>query len=90
MNDMERVLRSDLERLIERLSMSVPEGAVAAGLEGRVDAAEQRLASAYTALVEDYGRWNLALDDLENIWALAIWRAAFAEEPVEGPVRRAA
>lgn len=89
MNDIERVLRTDVERLIDRLS-TVPEGSVAAVLGARVDAAEERLVAAYTALVDDYGRWRLALDDLENVWALTVWRSAFADEPAETAVPRAA
>lgn len=89
MNDLERLLRSDLERFIDRLATSVPEGAVAATLRSRIDAAEEELAGSYTALVEDYGRWRLALDELENIWALAVWRASFAEEPAAAVPRAA-
>lgn len=89
MNDVERLLRADLERFVDRLAASVPNG-VAADLQSRTDAAEQELAGAYTALVEDYGRWRLALDELENIWALAIWRASCAEAPAGEVVRRAA
>jgi hypothetical protein len=90
MNEIERVLRADLERLIDRLSTSLAEGAVASTLGARVDAAEEGLAAAYTALVDDYGRWRLALDDLENVWALAVWRSAFADEPADAAVARAA
>jgi hypothetical protein len=89
MNDVERVLRADLERFVDRLSSSVPEGTHAGAVRGRIEAAEEQLARAYTALVEDYERWRLALDELENIWALAVWRASFAEEPVEGAPRAA-
>ena len=35
------------------------------------------------ALLDDYGRWRRALDDLENLWALANWRSAAAQEAVE-------
>ncbi|HEY7518468.1 MAG TPA: hypothetical protein VIE36_09270 [Methylomirabilota bacterium] len=90
MDHMERVLRADLERLIDRLSISVPEGAVAPALGARVDTAEERLAAAYAALVDDYGRWRIALDDMENVWALAVWRSAFADVPAEAAVPRAA
>jgi hypothetical protein len=90
MNRMERVLRADLERLIDRLATSVPDGTVAAALGARVDAAEERLAAAYTVLVDDYGRWRLALDDMENVWALAVWHSAFADEPAQAAVSRAA
>jgi hypothetical protein len=89
MNDVERVLRADLERFVDRLATSVPEGTHAGAVRSRIEAAEEQLARAYTALVEDYERWRLTLDDLENIWALAVWRASFAEEPVEAAPRAA-
>ena len=84
MNDVERVLRSDVAGLVDRLTATVPASGVAPAVQSRAVDAEERLATAYRTLVEDYGRWRVALDDLENIWALAVWRAAFAEEPVEG------
>jgi len=90
MNDVERVLRADLERFIDRVATSVPKGVHAAAARSRIEAAEEQLAGAYAALVEDYGRWRLALDELENVWALSLWRASFADEPVEDAVTRAA
>ena len=48
----------------------------------RLDKLETTLAAAHVSLTEGYGRWTRALDDLENVWALAAWRSA-AEEPVE-------
>jgi|InoplaM3SPM_1038593.scaffolds.fasta_scaffold52594_1 hypothetical protein len=91
MNELERVVRRDLERLIGRLATSVPEGAVGPALRSHVDGAEARLAAAYAALIDDYAAWQLALDEVENLWALAVWRAAFADEPAAPPaVARAA
>jgi hypothetical protein len=89
MNGIERVLRADLERFMDRLATSIPEGAVAAGLRD-VDAVEDKLAVAYRTLVEDYGRWRLALDELENTWALTVWRSSFGDEPMAAAVSRAA
>jgi hypothetical protein len=31
------------------------------------------------ALLDGYGRWRRSLDDLENLWALAAWKAAGEE-----------
>jgi len=83
MNDVERVLRTDVARLVDRLAATVPTGGVAPALRSRAVDAEERLATAYRALVEGYGRWRVALDELENIWALAVWRATFADEPAD-------
>jgi hypothetical protein len=88
MNAMERVLADDLGRLIDRLAASIPEGAferirtTTPTLRARLDQVEMTLASAHASLVAGYERWAQALDDLENVWALAAWRSA-AEEPVE-------
>ena len=95
MNTIERALSDDLVRLMDRLAASIPEGAAARirattpGLHARLDGAEANLAAARAALLEDYGRWTRALDDLENLWALAVWRSA-ADEPDQTTRRLAA
>ena len=88
MSPVERLLSDELIRMLDRLAASVPEGSVeAAGtsptLKARVDEVDARLADLRAAMVADYGRWRRALEDLENIWALAAWRSAAAQEPVE-------
>jgi hypothetical protein len=50
---------------------------------------EADLAATRASLVEAYGRWTRALDNLENVWALAVWRSA-NEEPAERVQRLAA
>ena len=95
MNQMERVLSDDLVRLIDRLAASIPDGAfdrirtTTPTLRARLDQMEATLAAAHGSLVGAYGRWAQVLDDLENVWALAAWRAA-AEEPAESAPRLAA
>ena len=85
MNAVERVLFDDVTRLMDRLATSIPEGALEEikaaipTLRARLDDMEAKLAAARTSLVEDYARWKRTLDDLENLWALAVWRSA-AEE----------
>lgn len=80
MNAMDRVLQDEVSRLLDRLAASVPGGCLAAvaaghpGLRARLDEAEGRLAAARASLLEDYGRWRRALEDLENLWAVAAWR----------------
>ena len=95
MNPMEWVLSDDLARLLDRLAASIPEGAfgqlrtTTPTLSARLDQMETNLAATRASLVEAYGRWTRALDDLENVWALAVWRSA-NEEPGETPQRLAA
>jgi hypothetical protein len=86
MNPVERVLDDEVSRLIDRLASSMPGGSLAAmtvlhpALRGRVDQVEAGLADVRGTLLEAYGRWRRGLEDLENVWALAVWRSTAAEE----------
>jgi hypothetical protein len=85
MNPLDRVLHEELTNLIDRLATSVPEGLAqaAAGnprLRARLDEADAQLAAARASLLEGYGRWRRALEDVENLWALAAWRRSAAPE----------
>jgi hypothetical protein len=86
MNPVDRVMYEELTFLIDRLATSVPNGSLAQAaaanllLRARLDEADAQLAAARTALLEDYGRWRRALDDVENLWALAAWRRSAAPE----------
>ncbi|PYN61874.1 MAG: hypothetical protein DMD92_03790 [Candidatus Rokuibacteriota bacterium] len=89
MNPVERALYQELTQLLDRLAGSVPEGSLdkirAANptLRTRLDDADTNLAQARESLLEAYGRWRRALEDIENLWALGAWRSATAEEPAE-------
>ena len=90
MNPVERVMHGELSGLLDRLATSVPDGAIDAiraanpTLKMRLDDADAKLAALRATLLDDYGRWRRALEDLENLWALGAWRsAAGAEEPAE-------
>ena len=88
MSPVERLLDEELIWLLDRLAASVPEGSVGAAgasptLKSRLDDVEARLADLRASMMADYGRWCRALEDLENIWALAGWRSVAAQEPVE-------
>lgn len=95
MNGMERLLADDVARLIDRLAASMPGGsldrihATTPTLSARLDQMDATLATTYASLLEGYTRWTHALDDLENIWALAAWRAS-AEDPTDQTSRLAA
>ena len=85
MNGVDEVLQDELGRLMDRLAATVPMGSLEGTslanprLRMRLDDAEGSLAVARAALLEDYGRWRRALDDLENVWALAAWAHGSAE-----------
>ena len=89
MNPVERALHQELTGLLDRLATSLPEGgfeairAVNPTLRARLDDADAKLAAARESLLDGYGRWRRALEDLENLWALGAWRSAAAEEPAE-------
>ena len=90
MNPVDRVLFEEITHLVDRLAASVPDGSLAQAaaanplLRARLDEADAQLAAARAALLEGYGRWQRALEDMENLWALAAWRrSAASEEPSE-------
>ena len=88
MNTVEQVLDTEVADLLERLAESVPGGCLSGisarqpTLRKRLDEMESQLTMARTALLEGYGRWRRALEDVENLWAVAAFRSA-AEETVE-------
>ena len=87
MNSVDRVLYEELTHLMDRLATTVPAGSLSAAgnplLRTRLDEADAQLATARASLLEDYGRWRRALEDVENLWALAAWRRSAAEEAGE-------
>jgi hypothetical protein len=89
MNGMERLLVDDLGDLMNRLGETIPQGAVenirreTPRLLARLDQIEAHLAAEYTALTEAYGNWKQTLQDLENVWALALWRSTAEGAPEE-------
>jgi hypothetical protein len=96
MNDLERLLTRDVERLLDRLAASIPDNAAARirrsmpTLATRIEDVDARLAVARGALLDAYASWRQALEDAENLWALAAWRAAVADEPPAASARLAA
>jgi hypothetical protein len=81
MSPVERVLDDDMSQLLERLASTIPGGCLEStaarhpGLRRRLDELEGQMAALRTTLVEGYGRWRRNLEDLENLWALAAWKA---------------
>ena len=88
MNAVQRIVDTELVALLDRLAGSLPQGTIRSVVTGsptlraRLDEADGRLAELRTTLLSEYGRWQRALEDVENLWALAAWRSA-AEEPVD-------
>jgi len=95
MNPLERLLQEEITHFIDRLASSMPpvgvtSHAMTSGVRTRLDDAETQLAQARAALMEGYGRWRRALEDVENLWALAAWRSTATEEASEHPAPLAA
>ena len=88
MNAVEQVLSAEITELLDRLAETVPGGCLTAvgsrqpTLKKRLDEMESQLTVARATLLEGYGRWRRALEDVENLWAVAAYRSA-AEDPVE-------
>jgi hypothetical protein len=87
MNPVEGLLYDEVTRFMDRLATSVAPGATIPTtiptMRARLDDADAELASARAAMLDGYGRWRRALEDVENLWALAAWRSSAAEEPRE-------
>ena len=86
MNPVERLLRQELTGLLDRIATSLPEPgletirAANPALKARLDDADLSLAAARESLLDGYGRWRRALEDLENLWALDAWRSGACDE----------
>ena len=95
MNPVERLLQQEVTHFVDRLASSVPPDGVTShvltpSVRTRLDEAEAQLAQARASLMEGYGRWRRALEDVENLWAVAAWRSTAAEEASEHPAPLAA
>jgi len=91
MSPVERLLYEEVTHFVDRLASSIPEsGGMPPALRPRLEEAEAQLAQARAALMDGYGRWRRALEDVENLWALAAWRSTAAEESSENTAPLAA
>jgi hypothetical protein len=77
MNPLDRLLRDEMNRLLDRLGASTRAGVATASARHlpevceRLDAAEARLTAARRALLAQYEEWQGALCACEDLWALA-------------------
>ena len=83
MSPVERLLYEELTHFVDRLASSIPQNGSMPPLRARLDEAEAQLAQARASVMDGYGRWRRALEDVENLWALAAWRSTAAEEARE-------
>jgi len=91
MNALERLLQDELNRLLDRIAVRAGED-TAAGLKSDlrvpIERCEERLTALRTALLDGYAEWTRALDECEDLWAVAGLRKDGAEAPAR--IRRKA
>lgn len=93
MNPMDRLLRDELNRLLDRIAATTRPGVAKASarhlpdLRIRLDEAEARLSAKRQVLLEQYAQWQEALEACEDLWAVAQLEL---EETGAGGIRRAA
>lgn len=77
MTPLDRLLREELSRCLERIAGVSPEGLLAfitaqhPSLRGRLDEVEARLAGLRAEMLERYTAWEGVLREMEDLWALA-------------------
>ena len=85
MDSLDRFLRIEVSRSIERVAGTLPEGTLPLisaqhpSLRGRLDDVEARLAQLRVEILERYAAWQAALGEMENLWALAALKRAEPE-----------
>jgi len=74
MSHFERLLQDDLNRMVDRIAVRAGEG-TAAGLKSdfktRIEREEDRLTVLRAALLDGYAEWIRAIEECEDLWALA-------------------
>ncbi|MGH7383832.1 MAG: hypothetical protein ACREKG_01545 [Candidatus Rokuibacteriota bacterium] len=84
MNTLDRLLQDDLNRLVDRIAARAGEDAVAglrSDLKTRIERCEDRLTGLRAALLDGYAEWARALDECEDLWAVAGLQQDAAEAP---------
>jgi hypothetical protein len=74
MSHFDRLLQDDLNRLIDHIAVRAGEG-TAAGLKpdltAHLERSEERLTVLRAVLQDAYAEWMRALDECEDLWAVA-------------------
>ena len=80
MNAVDHVLRDEMNRLLDRIAAGGSAedlvGVLSAqpALRAKLEEKEEQLAALRRSMLEAYGAWGRALDDLENLWAVVGYR----------------
>lgn len=81
MSRMEQWLTQELSELLDVIARDIPPGTLAfitahdPTLRTRIEEAEARLAVHRNELIAHYDAWRSALEELQNLWSLAGWKA---------------
>lgn len=92
MNALDRLLRDELNRMLDRVAAAAhgvaPQGGgYAPGIARKIEVAEARLTALRLGMLEAYESWADALGECGDLWALAMMEAA---EPSAAEELRAA
>lgn len=74
MNALERLLQDELNRLLDRIAARAGQetaAGVTPDLRARIDRSEDRLTELRAALLDGYAEWARAMNECEDLWALA-------------------
>jgi hypothetical protein len=74
MNALERLLHEELNHLVDRIAARAGQETAAGikpDLKARVERSEERLTRLRAALLDGYAEWTRAIDECEDLWALA-------------------
>ena len=91
-----RLLQDEINRLLDRLAGSLPDGTAAMlaledpALAARIDEEEARLTGLRAALLEGYRQWGDSLQALEDLWALRGLKVDRLDRAERASERRAA
>jgi hypothetical protein len=86
MNGLERLLQDELNRLVDRIAARAGQETAAEvkpDLKARIDRSEDRLTGLRAALLDGYAEWVRAMDECEDLWALAELRQDSEEATTE-------
>lgn len=77
MNRLEHLLEDELNRLVDRIAAATLPGTVGATashhpeLRSRLEQSESRVAALRAVLLARYAEWEQALEECEDLWAVA-------------------
>jgi hypothetical protein len=74
MRHLESLLQDDLNRLVDRIAARAGDesaSGLAADLRARIERSEERLTGLRSTLLRDYAEWARALEEYDDLWALA-------------------